>query len=163
MPSNWLRYISISLLDIYSKYTKLYILNKIIYILIILMCDCVYNCWFKITKLRIYLTLNHLVIRQRMRRHTKGKAGERQTGDIPTTVAIGGAEQSPAVTTQPIISPSISPSSPESEAGPSGMAVASGGDEGGPPPSPFDQPSTSKDLSKVTIFPLCFSYFITKT
>jgi hypothetical protein len=93
-----------------------------------------------------------------MRRHTKGKAGEKQTADIP----IGGAEQSPAVTTQPIISPSISPSSPESEAGPSGMAVVSGGDEGGPPPSPFDQPSTSKDLPKVTIFSLCFSYFISR-
>jgi hypothetical protein len=89
-----------------------------------------------------------------MRRHTKGKAGEKQTADIPTTVAIGGAEQSPAVTTQPIISPSISPSSPESEAGPSGMAVASGGDEGGPPPSP----STSKDLPKVCFFHFVFKY-----
>lgn len=55
------------------------------------------------------------------------------------------------------ITPTNSLSSPKLQLGPSGMAAdgaSGGGDEGHPPPSPFDQPSTSKDFPpKVSILP----------
>ena len=105
-------------------------------------------------------SLNQLVVRQRMKKYTTRKTErdrtdtkkESSTADLPVTEGTQSQQQVCPQPQPPIISPSISPSSPESEAGPSVMAL--------PDPktteereahTSIDQPSTSKDQSQTRV------------
>lgn len=116
----------------------------------------------------------HIFDCQRMRKHCKGSKEQQQQQHPliePSTLmhaesGTGGGSTVPPGT---VISPSISPSSPESEGqsgsltgmtGTGGTATATGttttsgsylSDEPIPPPSPFDQPSTSQGFPVVKV------------
>ena len=100
---------------------------------------------------------------------SKGDKGEHVSSLVDPSTLIH-AEHSGAAS---VISPSISPSSPESEGqssslptlvGVSGMSSTGSyiSDEPIPPPSPFDQPSTSKDFPIKVWFFLLFCIVVIK-
>ena len=92
-----------------------------------------------------------------MRKYTKGKTEKDKEKDKHShRDTQSGQPQVPHAPTQPsaeqpVVSPSISPSSPESEAGPvtAAMAVPER-DDREEQHTPFDQPSTSREMPKVS-------------